>query len=473
MATAIIFSTSIFAQILQGPTSGWPTEPCGSGPTTALKAVQDANYYYVSTTYSGVYRIAKSGFTSNSWTVYNGSGSLPPGGTWPSGTCAGQYFWDIYDLAISGNYLYALVGTTTSTSEKVYRCDLSTGLWSDVSPSPALAVAGQYLLGARGSYVFVIQRGNSSGYDIRYSQNTAPTAWSSLTLNPSSTTPSYVTAFNFVWLSSASRWDMNICASNGLFIKGLASTGAPTGGQGINTSLAGAPSIEYLYNSSGVFTWAYLTQNVTYSPGHYAPGNLIRIASGSSTPSSVTQTPASVTTAGNYISALACFGNKPHFAISPMGGGSPVSSPLFTGDVNSNNFAVSGCGMSSGSTVGVNSMLEDGTTRELLCLQSGGVWYYANTACKTDETTGIDEVDEEHIRISPNPATTQVTLKYYAGEDHEPGVKVYDTQGREQNVFVNFSKAGEATIDVSGLSTGVYLLDYQGTNRLTERLVIK
>lgn len=470
VAFAMCLSLSSFAQFFPASSTGWPNNLLYPYTVaTANKIVAYGSNYYVATPDRGILTIPKSTIGSGTWTTFNNG--IPIAGLDPNALP----FYSIYDMAISGNYMYILCAKSGFTSEFVYRADMTAGTptFTSVNPSTSLLSGESYNLKAVGSYVYLCNVYGASTIDIRYTLNTT-TTWSTLALAPGGVSPARIYSINALTLSG--RWDIHFCCSNGLFIQGTGSTGAPTGGTAQQTSYGDCPLIEYVYNSSGTFTWAYLSQNVLVSPGHYAPGKIVRVASGSSTPSAVTMTPSNTTTSGLNISALATWNGNAHFGVIGTSG-SAVSAILYKGDNTANNYVVSNfCGGSGGGvsgTVGTTCMYADGTTSLLAGVYGHVPFYTTNLSCKTDETTGIEEVEGLKLKVYPVPAMNELTVSYSGNAgDSKPAISLYDMQGRQQSVQVDYS-IDEAKINTAALARGVYMLEFNNGTRMTKQVVIE
>ena len=77
------------------------------------------------------------------------------------------------------------------------------------------------------------------------------------------------------------------------------------------------------------------------------------------------------------------------------------------------------------------------------------------------------EVEEEKIRISPNPASSMVTIE--AGYEYET-VVVYDAAGK---MLVQEPMNKFITLDISRLQSGIYFIKLEGPNRSEVRKLIK
>lgn len=81
--------------------------------------------------------------------------------------------------------------------------------------------------------------------------------------------------------------------------------------------------------------------------------------------------------------------------------------------------------------------------------------------------TNVTELEEEKIRISPNPASSIVTIE--AGYEYDT-VVVYDAIGRR---VVRRPINKLITLDISGLQSGLYLIKLEGHNKSEVRKLIK
>lgn len=471
IATAIICSTVSQAQFVQGSLTNWPnkvTSPLFR--SSANKIVSDGTYYYVATEEQGIQRITRTGLsTAAAWGALNSG--LPQQSIY-----MGTPVYGVMDIEVCGNYLYAICWLSGSSVPGIYRADITSPLPSFTSVSPATPLVSNhaYCIKSVGSYVYISDINVFTTSDIRYSVgNTATVSWSALSLSPGGNIPNGVYSINALVLGT--RWDIHFCSHNGLFIQGSNTVGAPTGGQGFVAGLADCPRIEYLYNGSGTFTYAYLSQMYTYSPGHMAPAMIQRIPAGSGTLLPITMTPANTLTSGaGQITSLATWNGNAHFGVEATSGS--TTTILYKGDNTANNYLASTFCSGSGNvpataTAGTVCMYSDGTIRLLAGQYSNGVWYTTNAACK-DAFTGIDELAPDEIKVYPVPATSELTLQYGSEADTEPAVAIYDMQGRVQNAEAVKTHAGEYKIDVSSLSRGVYTLEFTNGQRITKRIMI-
>jgi hypothetical protein len=86
---------------------------------------------------------------------------------------------------------------------------------------------------------------------------------------------------------------------------------------------------------------------------------------------------------------------------------------------------------------------------------------------------GVNEV--QLLGTYPNPARQQATVRYALPERQDVTVSLYDVLGRQVRTVVNDSKDGrhEQTLDVNGLSSGVYFLRLQaGGETRTQKITV-
>ncbi|WP_020534342.1 polysaccharide lyase family 7 protein [Lewinella cohaerens] len=81
--------------------------------------------------------------------------------------------------------------------------------------------------------------------------------------------------------------------------------------------------------------------------------------------------------------------------------------------------------------------------------------------------TNVTELEEEKIQISPNPASSIVTIE--AGDEYD-AVVVYDATGRSV-IQKPINKL--ITLDISGLQSGTYFIKLEGRNKSEVRKLIK
>jgi len=76
----------------------------------------------------------------------------------------------------------------------------------------------------------------------------------------------------------------------------------------------------------------------------------------------------------------------------------------------------------------------------------------------------LNEYSKFIANVFPNPATTQVTLTSNYEFDNKQSVKIYDLRGRWYDVPVEVVSTTKLTIDVSKLSSGVYVYELLNEN---------
>ncbi len=91
-----------------------------------------------------------------------------------------------------------------------------------------------------------------------------------------------------------------------------------------------------------------------------------------------------------------------------------------------------------------------------------------NLVIGTPTTTGINQIVETDIHIYPNPGTG--TLFIETGDIAVTGVNMYNSMG--QLVYQSATLQNK-TIDVSGLATGMYVLEVRGSNGAVRRSWVK
>ncbi|MEO0780050.1 MAG: T9SS type A sorting domain-containing protein, partial [Bacteroidota bacterium] len=88
----------------------------------------------------------------------------------------------------------------------------------------------------------------------------------------------------------------------------------------------------------------------------------------------------------------------------------------------------------------------------------------------TLQTANAGDLSEMEVELSPNPATSFVNINV---ADHIEQIELYNIQGQEV-LRRNYEGIEQATLDVSSLAAGIYLLRVQTAEELlTERLVIQ
>ena len=85
-------------------------------------------------------------------------------------------------------------------------------------------------------------------------------------------------------------------------------------------------------------------------------------------------------------------------------------------------------------------------------------------------SAGTDDlVDTSFVNLYPNPSSTLVTLQTTLSFGT---VSIYNTNG--QQVYINSFNEATSTINLSGLTTGVYFVKVTGENRsITKKLVVE
>ena len=81
--------------------------------------------------------------------------------------------------------------------------------------------------------------------------------------------------------------------------------------------------------------------------------------------------------------------------------------------------------------------------------------------------TAIAELNDNEIRIYPNPASTEI--KITSKHNGEADVKIYDMTGRCMKE-VHVSDISKATINISDIDKGLYLININGS---FEKLIIE
>ena len=103
---------------------------------------------------------------------------------------------------------------------------------------------------------------------------------------------------------------------------------------------------------------------------------------------------------------------------------------------------------------------ESWTTDEDIAYMNTSKFGTITLSDKTDETTGIREVEAATVRVYPNPATDVVTIE---SDSEIAGVRILDMTGRTVS-YVSSMRGNSATINVGDLSDGVYLVSITDMN---------
>lgn len=78
----------------------------------------------------------------------------------------------------------------------------------------------------------------------------------------------------------------------------------------------------------------------------------------------------------------------------------------------------------------------------------------------------------EEFNIYPNPANNQLNLEWTSSAK-EMNVQIIDGLGRTYNTITNLPQIGQQTIDLSGLSSGIYFLRIQLDGEISSRRFVK
>nr|NQU91801.1 T9SS type A sorting domain-containing protein [Bacteroidota bacterium] len=106
---------------------------------------------------------------------------------------------------------------------------------------------------------------------------------------------------------------------------------------------------------------------------------------------------------------------------------------------------------------------------------SSGLYYsdsFAGITNMSTSITSINEMNENDVRLYPNPARDVVTIDFATGAAYSANVSIFNIQGRivMEKVIAN----GQSAMNVSGLKQGVYFVNIKtsGMNK-TVKLVIE
>jgi hypothetical protein len=98
------------------------------------------------------------------------------------------------------------------------------------------------------------------------------------------------------------------------------------------------------------------------------------------------------------------------------------------------------------------------------------VTYSHNTAIITDVPELTDPNDDSfNVTLTPNPVKDRLTIStdYYKGR---AGVHIINAQGM---IVRNFNMIGSATIDVSDLPAGIYVVQVLGGKMVTKKVIVQ
>lgn len=99
---------------------------------------------------------------------------------------------------------------------------------------------------------------------------------------------------------------------------------------------------------------------------------------------------------------------------------------------------------------------------------------YSNgiATCGCVSMTGINDLSNDNsLSIYPNPASNNITINFTSSSKNV-SIKIYDTTGRLVKNIDN-AKAGESSINIAELESGLYLLNLQDGNNSTTKRFIK
>lgn len=112
----------------------------------------------------------------------------------------------------------------------------------------------------------------------------------------------------------------------------------------------------------------------------------------------------------------------------------------------------------------------DRLTYRLKQVDTDGATHYSKTVTIEREVSKV-----QLLGTAPNPAQKQATLRYALPEEQELIIRLYDITGRQVRTIANETKQGrhEHSLDVSGLSSGTYILRLQAEGKVkTQKLTI-
>ncbi len=99
-----------------------------------------------------------------------------------------------------------------------------------------------------------------------------------------------------------------------------------------------------------------------------------------------------------------------------------------------------------------------------------------STSANVNITVGIDEVYfDKDISVFPNPASGQFSIQYSGNKPTQFQLTLFNMMGESiKDEAVIFNSNGVQSINIHGLSAGVYMLQMQsGSNRITRRIIVE
>lgn len=119
--------------------------------------------------------------------------------------------------------------------------------------------------------------------------------------------------------------------------------------------------------------------------------------------------------------------------------------------------------------------LVDGEDNRFTCSHNGigknFKGYWRNLKVYSPVTVGGEEAEESSGVIYPNPATEQIQLSGWGSESESKEIQLIDVDGKVVRVYT--LQTDPATLDVSGIKPGVYLLRSEDETEKIKRLVVK
>jgi hypothetical protein len=89
---------------------------------------------------------------------------------------------------------------------------------------------------------------------------------------------------------------------------------------------------------------------------------------------------------------------------------------------------------------------------------------------RTNNSTGITEINQDKISIAPNPASSEISIK---SEEIFSQINIYSTQGNI--VYTEHLNANESTISINELNEGLYIVQIRLSNGKTinKRIIVQ
>jgi hypothetical protein len=77
---------------------------------------------------------------------------------------------------------------------------------------------------------------------------------------------------------------------------------------------------------------------------------------------------------------------------------------------------------------------------------------------------GINELTSQSILVYPNPTSDKIYIKHVNSSEILDKLIIVDAIGRKYNIPFSASKNGEYVVDVSGFTSGYYIINFISKN---------